>query len=93
MDFKDGHTIRGDAERGLQERLSYFSALRHQQADNFDPKLFTLESAAEMTKRSVWLTWHLVNMEESPALKADHVMSRPRGAPERGYYFGPTVKF
>lgn len=93
VDFKDGYTIKGDVERAVQERVTYFRTLRHQQADNFDAKLFTLESAAEMAKRSVWLAWHLANMEGRPALKADHVIWRQRGAPERGYYFGPNVKF
>jgi hypothetical protein len=93
IDFKDGYTIKGDVERAVQERLTYFKTLRHRQADNFDAKLFTLESAAEMTKRSVWLAWYLANMEGMPSLKTDNVFWRPRRAPERSDYFGPNVKF
>jgi len=93
VDLKPGHTIQGDWEIGLADRLKYYRIWRHKPADNFDAKTFTMESAAEMAKRSVWIAWHLTQAAERPGMKRDNMMWRSRHRPEHPYYFGKSREF
>jgi hypothetical protein len=93
VDFKPGHTVNGDSEVGLQDRLRYYREWRRKPADNFDEETFMLESATEMAKRAVWLAWHLAEMEGMPEIKADQAIWRERGKPKQPFYFGKDTTF
>ena len=93
VDLKPGHTVDGDPETGLGDRLRYYRELRHRPADNFDEDAFTLESAAEMARRSVWLAWHLSETQGMPEINAEHAIWRKRGRPEQPFYFGKRDPF
>jgi hypothetical protein len=93
VDLKDGYTVNGDPDVGVRERIAYLKNVRHSPADNFDERTFTLESGAEMAKRSVWLAWHLSSMEGLPGLRPDSPMWRARGKPVQPWYFGSKQTF
>ena len=93
VDLKPGHTVEGDMEIGLQDRRRYYRELRHRPADNFDEDQFTLESAAEMAKRSLWLAWHLSEMPAMPGIKPGQALWRERGRPDQPFYFGKSDAF
>ena len=93
IDFKPGHTVDGDLQIGLADRLRYYDEWRHRPADNFDEETFTMESAAEMAKRAVLLAWHLSEMEGMPNMDSEHPIYRHRGRPDKPYYFGPEFPF
>ena len=93
VDLKPGHTVEGDMEIGLQDRRRYYRELRHRPADNFDEDQFTLESAAEMAKRSLWLAWHLSETPAMPGIKPGQALWRERGRPDQPFYFGKSDAF
>ena len=93
IDFKPGHTVDGDLQIGLADRLKYYNEWRHRPADNFNGDTFTMESAAEMAKRAVLLAWHLSEMDGMPAMDSEHPIYRERGRPGEPYYFGPEFRF
>ncbi len=93
IDLKPGHTVDGDWQVGLADRLKYYDEWRHRPADNFDERTFTMESPAEMAKRAVRLAWHLSELDGMPSLDDEHPVYRERGRPGEPYYFGPTYRF
>ena len=93
VDLKPGHTVEGDMELGLQDRKRYYRELRHRPADNFDESKFTLESATEMAKRSLWLAWYLSETLSMPAIKPGQPLSRERRKPVHPFYFGKTETY
>lgn len=88
VDLKPGYSVGGDRELGYRERIHYMNTWRHRPADEFDES-FSFESAAEMARRAVHLTWHLADMEGTPQMDPDQPMARPRLSPEQPFYFGP----
>ena len=58
----------------------------------FDPVTFTMESAAEMAVRSVWLGWRLSEMAGRPEIGAGQAIKRPRRSPERAWYALPAMR-
>jgi len=93
VDLKPGHTVQGDMEVGLADRLKYYRIWRHKPADNFDAESFTMESAAEMAKRSVWIAWYLTQAQEQPEIDRNNMMWRSRQRPEHPFYFGKDQGF
>ncbi len=93
IDLKPGHTVAGDWQIGLADRLKYYDEWRHRPADNFNEQTFTMESTAEMAKRAVLLAWHLSEMEGMPAMDPEHPIYRERAMPSEPYYFGPDYRF
>jgi hypothetical protein len=88
VDLKPGYSVGGDRELGYRERMHYMDTWRHRPADEFSES-FSFESAAEMARRAVHLTWHLANMDGMPQLDPDQPMARPRMSPKNPFYFGP----
>jgi Zn-dependent M28 family amino/carboxypeptidase len=93
VDLKDGYSINGDTKVAVRERRYYTEHVSHKQNQNFDERTYSMESATEMAKRSVWLAWHLAQMDGMPQIQRDHAMWRERGRPEEPFYFGKGVGF
>ena len=55
IDLKPGHTVDGDWQIGLADRLRYYDEWRHRPADNFDERTFTMESTDGQTSRAAGL--------------------------------------
>ena len=77
------HSVKGNRDVGYQDRMRYLEEWRHRPADNFDATTFTMESTAEQAKRSLWLAWHLSQMDGMPQFKSGSLMARPRGRPDK----------